>query len=114
MKAIDIMTWPVISIEPDATVRTAIIRMLKHHISALPVVNAEGRLVGILSEGDLLRRAETGTQRRRPNWLEFLLGPGRLAGEYVNTHGRRVKEVMTYDLVTVDESTPADEIVSLM
>jgi CBS domain-containing protein len=114
MKAIDIMTRPVISIEPDATVRTAIIRMLKHHISALPVVNADGRLVGILSEGDLLRRAETGTQRRRPNWLEFLLGPGRLASEYVHTHARRVKEVMTADPVTVDEDMSADEIVSLM
>ena len=114
MKAGDIMTWPVISIEPDAPVQNAIVRMLKHRISALPVVEADGGLVGIVSEGDLLRRAEIGTQRRRPHWLEFLLGPGRLANEYAHTHGRKVKEVMTTDLETVGEDTPLDAIVALM
>jgi CBS domain-containing protein len=114
MKAGDIMTWPVISIEPDAPVQAAIVRMLKHRISALPVVAADGGLVGIVSEGDLLRRAEIGTQRRRPHWLEFLLGPGRLASEYAHTHGRKVSEVMTTDPNTVGEDTPLDEIVALM
>jgi CBS domain-containing protein len=114
MKASDIMTWPVVSVEPEATVRTAIIRMLKHHISALPVVTADGTLVGILSEGDLLRRSEIGTERRRSRWVEFLLGPGRLATDYAQTHATQVSEVMTADPVTVDESTPLHEIVSLM
>jgi len=114
MKAGDVMTWPVISIEADAPVQTAIVRMLKHRISALPVVAADGGLVGIISEGDLLRRAEIGTQRRRPHWLEFLLGPGRLASEYAQTHGRKVSEVMTTDPYTVGEDTPLDEIVVLM
>ena len=114
MKAADIMTWPVISIEPDAPVQAAIVRMLKHRISALPVVEADGGLVGIVSEGDLLRRSEIGTQRRRPHWLEFLLGPGRLASEYAQTHGRKVKEVMTTDPETVSEDTPLDAIVALM
>jgi CBS domain-containing protein len=114
MKAGDIMTWPVISIEPDAPVQTAIVRMLKHRISALPVVEADGGLVGIVSEGDLLRRAEIGTERRRSHWLEFLLGPGRLADEYTHTHGRKVKEVMTTDPEVVDEATPLGEIVVLM
>ena len=114
MKAGDVMSWPVISIEPDASVRTAIIRMLKHRISALPVVEPGGRLAGIVSEGDLLRRAEIGTERRRPHWLEFLVGPGRLASEYTHTHGRKVKEVMTPDPETVSEDTPLDEVVALM
>jgi CBS domain-containing protein len=114
MKAADIMTWPVISVEPDTPVQEAIVRMLKHRISALPVVDTGGALVGIVSEGDLLRRAETGTERRRPRWLEFLLGPGRLAAEYAHTHGRKVKEVMTTELETVDDKTTLDEIVTLM
>jgi CBS domain-containing protein len=67
MQAKDVMTWPVISIEPDAPVRTAIIRMLKHRISALPVIEQNGTLVGIVSEGDLLRRAEIGTEHHRPS-----------------------------------------------
>jgi len=114
MKARDIMTWPVVSIEPDASVQEAIVRMLKHRISALPVVDASGVLVGIVSEGDLLRRGEIGTQRRRPHWLEFLLGPGRLAREYAHTHGRKVKEVMSMDVEAVGENASLDDIVTLM
>jgi CBS domain-containing protein len=68
----------------------------------------------MLTEGDLLRRAETGTQRQRPRWLELLLGPGRLANEYVQTHGRKVGEIMTEDVVSVAEDTPLAEIVRLM
>lgn len=114
MKARDVMTWPVLSIEPDASVQEAIVRMLKHRISALPVVEANGVLVGIVSEGDLLRREEIGTQRRRPHWLEFLLGPGRLAREYAYAHGRKVKEVMSLDVITVGENASLDDVVSLM
>jgi len=80
----------------------------------LPVVDGAGLLVGIITEGDFLRRAETGTQRKRPRWLEFLTGPGRLAGEYVRTHGRKVSEIMTPDPVTAAEDTPLDEVVQLM
>src|SRR5260370_932089 len=88
-------------------------RMSDTHISGLPVIDA-GRLVGSLTEGDLLRRSETGTERHRPRWLEILMGPGRLAGEYVRTHGRKVEEIMTRDLVSVTPDTPLDEIVALM
>ena len=76
MKAKDIMTSPVVSVEPDATVLQAVRIMLQRRMSGLPVVDREGRLIGIVTEGDLLRRAETGTQRRRARWLEFLVGPG--------------------------------------
>lgn len=108
------MTRPVITVSADAPVDEAIRLMLRHRISGLPVVDAQGKLVGMLTEGDLLRRAETGTERRRPRWLEFLLGPGRLAEDYVRSHGRRVREVMTPAPDTVCELAPLTEIVELM
>jgi CBS domain-containing protein len=114
MKVKDIMTSPVISIEPDATILQAIRMMLQRHISGLPVVDGSGRLVGIVTEGDFLRRAETGTQRQRPRWLEFLMGPGRLADEYTRTHARKVGEVMTLEPVTITEDTPLEEAVHMM
>ncbi len=98
MKAGDIMTGRVITISPDATVLEAIDLMTKNRISGLPVIDASGALVGMVTEGDFLRRAETGTARKRPRWLEFLVGPGRLAEEYVETHARKVGEVMTRDI----------------
>jgi CBS domain-containing protein len=114
MKAKDIMTSPVVSVEADVTVLQAVRIMLQRRISGLPVVDTEGHLVGIVTEGDFLRRAETGTQRRRAAWLEFLVGPGRLADEYVRSHGRKVSEVMTPDPVTISEHASLEEIVTLM
>jgi CBS domain-containing protein len=114
MQVKDIMTSPVVSIEPDTSVTQAIRIMLQRHISGLPVVDQDGRLTGIVTEGDLLRRAETGTERTRPRWLEFLVGPGRLADEYTRTHGRKVTDVMTADPQTVTEDTPLEEVVKLM
>ena len=114
MRAGDIMTADMISVEPDAAIMQAIRLMLQNRISGLPVVTPEGKLVGIVSEGDLLRRAELGTQRRRPRWLEFLIGPGQLANEYVHACGRKVREVMTTDVQTITENTPLDETVALM
>jgi CBS domain-containing protein len=114
MKAKDVMTSPVVSIEPDASIWQAVRIMLQRHISGLPVIDQKGGLVGIVTEGDFLRRTETGTQRRRPRWLEYLIGPGRLADEYTRAHGRKVNEIMTADPVTITEDTPLDEIVRLM
>src|SRR5262245_46465182 len=88
--------------------------MLQRRISGLPVIDKHGYLVGIASEGDFLRRGETGTQRHRPRWLEFLLGPGRLADEYTRSHGRKIKDIMTSDPVTVTEDTLLDEVVRTM
>jgi CBS domain-containing protein len=114
MKAKDVMTSPVVSIEPDASIWQAVRIMLQRHISGLPVSDQKGALVGIVTEGDFLRRAETGTERRRPRWLEYLIGPGRLADEYTRAHGRKVSEIMTADPLTISEDTPLDEIVRLM
>ena len=114
MKAEDVMTRDVISIDPDSTVLQAARLMLQHHISGLPVIDKDGKLVGVLSEGDFLRRRETKTERRRSRWLEFLMGPGRIASEYSHSHGSKVSEVMTADVQTVDEVTPLEDIVELM
>jgi CBS domain-containing protein len=114
MKAKDVMTPALISVTPDATVLQAARLMLQHHISGLPVVDASGKLVGILSEGDFLRRRETATQRRRSRWLEFLMGPGKIASEYTQSHGNKVAEVMTTDVRTVGEDTDLERIVELM
>jgi CBS domain-containing protein len=114
MKAEDVMTRDVISIAPEATVLQAARLMLQHHISGLPVVDKDGKLVGVLSEGDFLRRRETRTEHKRSRWLEFLMGPGRIAAEYSHSHGSKVAEVMTTEVQTVDELTAIEDIVELM
>lgn len=114
MKVSDIMTHPVITVTPETTVGEAAALMLGHRISGLPVVAADGAVVGIVTEGDLLRRAETGTERRRARWLEFLVAPGRLASEYAHTHGRRVGEVMTDTVLSVGPDDAVTDVVGLM
>jgi CBS domain-containing protein len=113
MKARDIMTHCVISVSPNATILQAARTMLRHRISGLPVVDAD-TLVGILSEGDFLRRRETRTERRRSRWLEFLMGPGKIAAEYAHSHGSKVAEVMTTEVQTVNEDASLEDIVELM
>jgi CBS domain-containing protein len=114
MKAKNVMTRHVISIAPDASILEALRLMLVNKISGLPVIDQKGGLSGIVTEGDFLRRAETGTERRRPRWLEFLLGPGMIASDYVQSHARRVDEVMTSNVWTVSEDAPLADIVALM
>ena len=108
------MTPGVATVRPDTTLSDAARTMIQFSISGLPVIDAAGKLVGIVTEGDLLRRAETGTERRRPRWLEFIVGPGRMAEEYVHAHGRKVEEVMTPDVITVAEEAPLQEVVRIM
>ena len=104
----------IIFVAPDATVLQAARLMLQHHISGLPVIDGKRQLVGILSEGDFLRRRETNTERRHLRWLEFLFGPGRTAAEYTHSHGSKVSEVMTNEVHTVGEDTSLEAIVDLM
>ncbi len=114
MQASDVMTPKIVSIGPSAPIREAIRLMLDDRVSGLPVVDAAGKLVGILTEGDLLHRSEIATEKHHWRWLEFVLGPGRRASEYVRSHGRVVDEVMTREVVTVAADTPLAEIVALM
>ena len=114
MKAKDAMTPRVITTTSDSSILEALRLMLQNKISGLPVVDGKGKLVGIVTEGDFLRRAETATERKRPYWLEFIANPDRLASEYTHAHGRRVGEVMTSMLYTVTEEAPLDEVVNLM
>ena len=114
MKASDIMTRRVIAVARDASILEAVRLMLQNRISGLPVVDDKGRLVGMVTEGDFLRRAETSTERRRSRWLEFLIGPGRLADEYVHARGRKVEEVMTPEPHTVSSSTELERVVQAM
>jgi CBS domain-containing protein len=113
MKASDVMTRNVLTVGRETSVANAIRVMLDNNISGLPVLD-NGKVIGIVTEGDLLRRSETGTERHRPRWLEILMGPGRMAGEYVRTHGRKVGEIMTTDVISVAGDTPLEEVVGLM
>jgi CBS domain-containing protein len=114
MKASDVMTRNVIAVAPDATVAQAVELMLERGISGLLVVDAAGTLAGVVTEGDLLRRDELGTQRRRPWWLRLIASPGRQAADFTRAHGRKVADVMTRDVVSVDLDDPLEAIVELM
>ncbi|KRQ97526.1 hypothetical protein CQ10_29065 [Bradyrhizobium valentinum] len=112
MRAHQIMTRSVITIAPDVTILEAANTMLRHHVSGLPVIDAAGQLVGIVSEGDFIRRNEIGTQRKRGRWLKVLLGDS--AVDYVRERGRRVSDVMASDPITVTEDATLEEIVNVM
>ena len=114
MKAADIMTRDIVTVGPETPLADAIRLMLEHRVSGLPVVDGAGRLVGLLTEGDLLHRAETGTDAVRLGWLQALLARGRMAEQYVHTHGRRVRDAMTRDVLTVGEASPLDDVVRIM
>jgi CBS domain-containing protein len=115
MRAHQIMTRKVISVRPDTPVLEAANIMLQRHISGLPVVGDSGALAGIVSESDFMRRGEIGTQTPRIRWLDWIVGPGKAAAEYVHEHGRKVGEIMTRDdLSTATEDMPLDQLVRLM
>lgn len=114
MKASDIMTRTVITVSPEDSVKDAARTMARHHISALPVTDRSGKLVGIVSEGDLLHRGEMHTERHRSWWLDFVSGGEGSASDYVKAFGPKVKDVMTTEVVTVDESKSVVEIAELL
>lgn len=114
MRALDVMTSEVITVAEDASVQQAAKLMAEHGISAVPVVDRDNRVVGMVSEGDLLHRAETGTERRRSWWLEMMASTNQLAGEYVKSHSSEVRDVMTPDVISVTEETSVAEIAILL
>jgi len=114
MNAADVMSRTVIAISQDAPLSQAVRLMVDNRISGLPVLDQAGRAVGILTEGDLLQRVETGTAGKAAGWLTTIFARGRLASAYVQTRGRRVSDVMTLEPITIDEATPLADISELM
>ncbi len=110
MKARDVMVSPVITVRPTASVKDVAKIFIENRISAVPVVDDQGKLIGIVSEGDLLHRAEADTQRRRPWWLLVMTSDETLAADYIKAHSRKVADVMTKDVITAAPDTPLHEI----
>jgi len=115
MRVDEVMTTGVATVRADASLSDAIATMEARHISGLPVMDGSGALVGMLTEGDLLKRVEIGTAgHRRSGWLDVVLGSGRGASDYVRTHSRYVGDVMSREVVTATEATPLEDVVALM
>jgi CBS domain-containing protein len=114
MRVRDVMTYGVIGVPESASLAEAVETMVRSRVSALFVFDADHALVGVVSEGDLLRRSELETERKRPRWLELLLGSGRLAEAYAHEHGRKVGEVMTRNVETIAEDAELSQAVDQM
>jgi CBS domain-containing protein len=114
MNAGDVMVSPVVTVKPSASVKEVAKLLLERRISAVPVVDEKGKVVGIVSEGDLLHRAESDTERRRSWWLLGLTGEDTLADEYVKAHARKVADIMTSNVITAASDTPLHELAALM
>lgn len=114
MKASDVMVSPVITVRSSATLKDVAQLLLKRRISALPVLDEHGKLVGIVSEGDLLHRAEIGTERRRSRWLAILAEEQVLATDYIKSHSTKVADIMTRKVITAAPDTPLQEIAMTM
>ena len=113
MRAIDVMVHDVATVRPDTDVADATKLLAEHDVSALPVLDQDGNLIGMLSEADLIHRAEIGTEKHRPWWLEAVTGATTLAEEFAKSHGKKVGEVMTAGVISVTEETPLSEIAAL-
>ena len=114
MNAADVMVTKVVSVAPDTPVSAVVDTLLRERISAVPVIDGEGRLVGIVSEGDLMRRAEIGTERHRSWWLELLTPSDTIADEFVKAHAVKAADVMTQSVVTVSEDATLAAVASIM
>jgi CBS domain-containing protein len=114
MKAKDIMTTAVVSVRPDTDIREIARLLLDRRISGVPVVEEGGKLVGIVSEGDLMRRPETGSERTPSWWLDMFASPEDSAWEFVKSHGRRAKDVMTANVITVAEDAGLAKIATIL
>jgi CBS domain-containing protein len=114
MRAMDVMTSEVMTVDEDTSVQAVAKLLAERGISAVPVVDRENRVIGMVSEGDLLHRTETGTERRRSWWLEMMASTNKLAGDYIKSHSSKVKDVMTRDVVSVLDTTPVADIAVLL
>jgi CBS domain-containing protein len=118
----DVMTTGVITVDPDMSVQAVAQLLSERGISGVPVVDAANHLVGIVSEGDLLHRVETGTERRperltgcrRSWWLDTIGSPQELARDYLKSHGRTAEDVMTREVITVTDTTELADVAMLL
>jgi len=114
VKAMDVMTTPVVTVDIETPVAEIAKRLVERRISAVPVVDTEGRLVGIVSEGDLMRRPESGGEPHPSWWLALVADPQTQAREYLKAHGGRAGDVMTHEVTTVNEEASLEEIATLL
>jgi CBS-domain-containing membrane protein len=114
MRAMDVMTSEVITVDENASVQTAAKLLVEHGISAVPVVDKDNRVIGMVSEGDLLHRAETGTERRRSWWLEVGTSPDQQAAEFIKSHSGKVGDVMSRVVFSVTEQTAVADIAVML
>ena len=114
MKIQDVMTIDPAAVSAGTSVFEAMRLMLERRVSGLPVTDAHGVLVGIVTEGDFLRRGELGTEKHRRRWVEWLTSPGRLADEYTDTHALSVSQIMTTDVQTIAPDAALVEAVQAM
>jgi CBS domain-containing protein len=114
MRAMDIMTSEVITVDENASVMAVAKLLAERGISAVPVVDQDNRVIGMVSEGDLLHRTESGTERRRSWWLEMMASTNQLAGDYIKSHSAKVKDLMTLDVISVSDTTPLADIAILL
>jgi CBS domain-containing protein len=118
MRAVDVMTTNVITVDPDTSVQALATLLSERGISGVPVVDKENRLVGIVSEGDLMHRAETGTERRttrrRSRWLDSIGSDQEAARDYIKAHARAVSDIMTRDVISVSDTTDLADVATLL
>ncbi|RXH29374.1 MULTISPECIES: CBS domain-containing protein [Bradyrhizobium] len=114
MQAQDVMISPVVTVGAHATVRQIAKIMLERHISAVPVVDTDNKILGIVTEGDLLHRTESGTERAYAWWLRLLTGDAQMATDYVKSHAVKVEDIMTREVVTASPETPLSDIAMLL
>lgn len=110
MQVKDIMTTTVATVQPDTSIQEIAKLLLERRISAVPVVDANGQILGIVSEGDLMRRSETGTERHPSWWLSLVASPKETAINYIKSHGGHARDIMTRDLISVDADASLEEV----
>jgi CBS domain-containing protein len=114
MQARDVMTKDVVTVGPETTVSDIAALLVTHRIGAVPVVSADRKLIGIVSQTDLVHRSETGTEKRRKWWLEAFADPDVKAREYAKTHGRKAQDVMTRVVVSVSANATLAEVADVL
>lgn len=114
MKARDIMTTNVLMVRPDAPVREVATLMTERHVSGVPVISADNKIVGIVSQSDLLHRKELGTEARRKWWLRVFGDSDTMAREYTKAHGLKAQDVMTRHVTSVQEDAELADVAAIL